>query len=239
LGALYRKRCLKKGFNIWDLKVLQLKTFEDGVNPIKAPVEKPTIVVIKPEFSAIVLGSTQFSDAWSFSGIPIVKRNTGGSAVFIKKAQFGWVELYIPFVLAAGLKPKETFLKVGTAFKNAFGNLGLKNISIYHKQEIFNGIAKVLCFASRAKGEVVESSNEKKILGLSQRRTREFIKIQSGFMNVYDPEFHVDLYKFLSKEPKVSKIVEFEITEMAQPIMLDAFEVGQELKKTLFETLGF
>jgi hypothetical protein len=26
---------------------------------------------------------------------------------------------------------------------------------------------------------------------------------------------------------------------MAQPIMLDAFEVGQELKKTLFETLGF
>lgn len=135
-----------------------------------------------PSRPAIVLGSSQ-SDAdvdaefCRAHGFDVVRRRSGGGAVFVHPTESLWVDLVIPVgdpmwsndVGAA-------MLWVGRAWCDALTAAGMDGLGVHAGRFEPNDWSTTLCFAGRGTGEVFQG--ERKVVGISQRRTRDFARFQ-------------------------------------------------------------
>lgn len=215
-------------------------SFKDVLAPEKVNINQPKICVINPKFSAIILGSSQTLPDVKFKDFEFIKRNTGGGAVVVKEGEFGWIDIYLPTNLIAEIDPNYLFVKVGNAFLSSLKRLNHLNLGLWQNQSIFGKVGKTLCFASRVKGEIIQDKSPfKKIVGFSQRRTREFVKIQAGYMFNFDPGLYLELYEFLNNEKELSEQVINEITLMADCLCQDPEHLAGLLVNYLPIWLGF
>lgn len=164
--------------------------------PLPAPTSR-AVWVCDPVGRALVLGSAQGDGvvdaaACAGAGVDVVRRRSGGGVVFVAPEELLWVDLLLP----AG-DPLwsddvgEAFLWVGDAWSGALRDLGL--VTTVHRGGLEHSRwSSLVCFAGLGPGELTDPAG-RKVLGLSQRRTRDGARFQCAALQRWDPWSLVDL----------------------------------------------
>lgn len=137
--------------------------------------------------STLVLGSAQrVSDVndrvAGALGIAVVKRRSGGGAVLLVPGEFVWLDLVIPAGDALWEDDiGKAMVWVGELWQRSLADIGVSG----EVCDVAGGgdgrWARQVCFAGIGRGEVVvgDESGERKVVGVSQRRTRAAARFQS------------------------------------------------------------
>jgi lipoate-protein ligase A len=164
-----------------------LHAFEPPTQPV------PTLVVGEVTAPALVLGSTQpETDAdperARAGGYEIVRRRSGGGSVWLVPGGQVWVDVWIP----AG-DPRwdddvaRAAVPIGEAWRAALVELGIGTGLRVHTGGVEpRPWSALVCFAGIGPGEVLDF-DDRKWVGISQRRTREWIRLQTMAHRIWDP----------------------------------------------------
>ena len=174
--------------------------------PPKLP--ERTVRVLETQSTALVIGSSQRSSDIDWHSacsldVSIVRRSSGGGAVLLVPDQHVWIDVWLPFgdelwrddVVAAADW-------LGDAFALALTDAQLSSVWVYRGPVSGGALSEVVCFLGRGPGEVF--SGDKKVVGVSQRRTRDWIRFQT----VLHRRFPAELTAALLAVPVDSEAVE-------------------------------
>ncbi len=170
----------------------------------------PALWVMAPTNSSLVLGSSQDDACIDYEyaeklDVGIARRRTGGGAVFVDPQTLFWVDLFIPRGhrlwnddIGAGS------IWMGGVWKEALGSLGVDS-HMHDRPFVKDLLAELVCFGGRAPGELLIGG--KKILGISQRRTRKGVRFQCALALGWRPEEWVNLFTNASTKDLESAIL--------------------------------
>jgi lipoate-protein ligase A len=157
---------------------------------------------LQPDDPALVLGSRQSADIADAGecgrlGVSIVKRRSGGGAVLVVPDQLVWVDI----VAAHGMAPDDvrgSMIWAGEIWQRALAPFvaDAADLTVHAGSMITTPWSELVCFAGLGPGEV--SLDDRKLVGLSQRRTRHGVRIQG---TLYVAPQTIDLARLL-REPK-------------------------------------
>lgn len=146
---------------------------------------------LAPTMPAVVLGSTQSSDDVDAAraadlGVEVARRRSGGGAVWVAPDDPVWIDIWIPRhdpwwtddVQAA-------FAPVGHAWVRALERFAVDGLAVHDGPLLCPTGSRQVCFASVGPGEVVHGSA--KVVGISQRRTRDGARFQCAVHRRWDP----------------------------------------------------
>lgn len=157
-------------------------------------VEGRTVVVQEVTGPALVIGSTQdvggvAVDRLVESGIDLVRRRSGGGAVLLRPDDHVWVDLVVGVEdpLAEADVERATWW-VGAAWAAALVPPAVDPAAVHVRRRGLSDrdAGRVACFAAVGPGEVVVDG--RKVLGISQRRTRTGTRFQCVAYRVWDPQ---------------------------------------------------
>lgn len=152
-----------------------------------------SVTFCEVERPALVLGSTQLSTdvdeaATAAAGADVVRRRSGGGAVLVEPGRTMWVDVVVP----AGdtlwqADVGRSFWWLGDAWAAALASLGVADagIQVHRGPLISSRWSSMVCFAGLGPGEV--SAGGAKVVGISQRRTREGALFQCAVALAWDP----------------------------------------------------
>lgn len=120
----------------------------------------------EPTDTQLVLGRAQKTD------IQGIRRASGGGAVLVAANEIVWFDVVVPVddVLHDTDVMRASWW-LGDAVARALAHAGIAAGQVYRGNHIDRGLPKSVCFAGLGPGEV--TIGEKKIFGISQKRTRE------------------------------------------------------------------
>jgi lipoate-protein ligase A len=183
--------------------------------------------VIRP---ALLLGSAQPAGdvdeaAAARAGVEVVRRRTGGGAVLVEPGAALWLDVYLsPGDPLWEADVGRAFHWLGAAWTEALGALGFD--ARWHAGAIQHSVwSRKVCFAGVGPGEVLVG--ERKVVGLSQRRTREFTLFQCCALLTWNPGALLDLL-VLSEEEKAAA---------AGPVAVAAVGIGADVGPALADAL--
>jgi lipoate-protein ligase A len=159
------------------------------------------VEVLEVERAALVLGSTQSrSDvdehAVAAAGAEVVRRRSGGGAVLLVPGESVWIDVEIPRGDARWVDDvSRSFDWLGTAWRSALAELGV-DARPHRGALVVTRWSRVVCFGGVGPGELLVDG--RKLVGISQRRTREGARFQCVVHRRWDPTSLVDL---LALEP--------------------------------------
>lgn len=159
--------------------------------------------VVEVTRPALVLGSTQPAGdvdeaAAARAGVEVVRRRSGGGAVLLAPGETLWLDVVIP----AGdplWSPDvgRAFHWLGRAWTEALRRLGL--VASWHDGPMqHTPWSRRVCFAGLGPGEVLVEG--RKVVGLSQRRTRGAALFQCCALLRWDPGNLLDLLALTPEE---------------------------------------
>jgi lipoate---protein ligase len=139
----------------------------------------------------LVLGSTQRTDIVDRfevhdRGIEVARRHGGGGAVFLEPGNHLWVDAWIP--RADPLWQRDVLgaaAWVSDWWRRALSRSGLVGLHAHSGRSEPGDLGDLICFAGRGAGEVFWSG--RKVVGLSQWRSREGSLFSSCAYAVWDP----------------------------------------------------
>lgn len=147
---------------------------------------------------AVILGSTQPEttiDAGraAAAGVDVARRPSGGGAVLVVPGEAIWADVFLP----AGdpLWSDDVgvaFHWLGRAWAEALARVGVP-ARTHEGPMRHTPWSKLVCFAGLGPGEVLEATSGRKVVGLSQRRTRTHARFQCCALLRWDPVALVDL----------------------------------------------
>jgi lipoate-protein ligase A len=150
--------------------------FADG------PVSAPQVWICVVDRPAIVLGSRQTPElldlpACERAGLEIVRRRSGGGAVLLRPGAMVWIDLVLPH----GAAPDDirgSMIWAGRCWTDALVELGAatRDLRLHDGGMVCAPWSNLVCFAGVGPGEVLVG--DRKLLGLSQRRSRNGVRIQ-------------------------------------------------------------
>jgi len=157
--------------------------------PIPDPPGR-AVWVCEPTGPALVLGSAQPDDrvdraACAAAGIDVVRRHSGGGAVLVMPGEVLWVDVVVP--VGDGLWEGDVgraFHWVGEAWAAALGELGVA-AEVHRGPLERSRWSSDVCFAGLGPGEVTVEG--RKVVGMSQRRTRSAARFQCAALGRWDP----------------------------------------------------
>jgi lipoate-protein ligase A len=154
------------------------------------PVER-AVHVFDVERPALVLGSTQAdavadAGACRAAGVEVVRRRSGGGAVLLDPDDVVWVDVELP-------RPDPLWVDdvgraawwVGEAWVGALGELGVGGLEVHRRSLERGRWGELVCFAGLGPGEV--TGGGRKVVGLSQRRSRSGARFQCAVPRRWDP----------------------------------------------------
>ena len=150
--------------------------------------------VFEVERPALVLGSVQpdhdVDDGAAFAvGVEVVRRRSGGGAVLVEPGAIAWIDLVVPrhdelwhddVAVAAEW--------VGEAWTAALAAVDRPGGVVHRGGLVRTALAPVVCFAGTGPGEVLVDG--RKVVGVSQRRTRAGARFQCSVPLAWDAERH-------------------------------------------------
>jgi lipoate-protein ligase A len=150
-----------------------------------------TMTVLEVDRPALVLGSTQPDDhvdaaACAATGVDVVRRRSGGGAVLLLPGRSVWVDVTITRddpLWDDDVGRAAHWL--GRAWAAAVTTLGVDEPVVHTGAVIESGWSRRVCFAGIGPGEVLAGG--RKLVGLSQRRTRDGARFQCALHRVWDP----------------------------------------------------
>jgi len=143
---------------------------------------------------ALVLGTAQPDaivnrDACATAGVDVVRRHSGGAAVLLVPGEVAWFDLIIPRGHPRWLDD------VGRAAwwigEAAVVALGTPHSLVHRGPMVRSAWSSLVCFAGLGPGEVTVEGQ--KLLGISQRRTRDGARFQCLVHRRWDPRLLVSL----------------------------------------------
>lgn len=172
----------------------------------QSPVEEcrtRLVTLCRVSRPALVLGSTQAeSDVdrrhAAAAGIEVTRRRSGGGAVLVVPGQLAWVEVRIertdPLWEA---DVGRAFWWLGDIWAGALAGLGVRAAPEVHRgSPATTRWSSLVCFAGLGPGEV--TAGGAKVVGLSQRRTREAATFSCAALLSWAP---LDLLDLLDLSP--------------------------------------
>lgn len=133
---------------------------------------------------ALVLGSAQSDsvadhDACARAGVEIVRRRSGGGAVLLLPDKCGWLDVVVPrddplWDDDIG----ESMWWLGDLWSDALVALGCDDVAVHHGPLQHTPWSRLVCFDGLGAGEVTIGGH--KAVGISQRRTRHWARLQSS-----------------------------------------------------------
>jgi lipoate-protein ligase A len=159
------------------------------------PAER-TVSLLTPTAPALVLGSTQGDEVVDRArareaGLDVVRRRTGGGAVLVRPEELWWVELFVP--VGDGLWRDDVaraFDWVGEVWREALHSLGVDARS--HRGALpGTRWSRLVCFAGVGPGELLVDG--RKVVGISQRRTRGGARFACAALRRWDADALVSL----------------------------------------------
>ncbi len=169
----------------------------------------PSVWIMSPTDCCLVLGSSQDDACVDYAyaeqrDIGIARRTTGGGAVLVDPQELLWVDLFVPrdhFLWKDDIHEASNWL--GKIWQSALGALGVDS-QLHDGPFQRTAIAELICFAGCGPGELLIEN--KKILGISQRRTREGVRFQSALALEWKPENWISLFDAAAIENMESAI---------------------------------
>jgi lipoate-protein ligase A len=141
---------------------------------------------------ALVLGSTQPAssvdeEACAAAGIDVVRRRSGGGAVLVVPGEVLWVDVIVP--AGDGLWDDDVGRAVhwlGDAWVRALAAVGVADADVHRDGLVATPWSSRVCFAGLGPGEVTQAG--RKVVGISQRRTRAAARFQCAVLASWDAE---------------------------------------------------
>ena len=170
---------------------------------VAGPVAGRVAHAYQPEDRAVVLGSGQPGDsvdqqACAASGAQVVRRRSGGGAVLVEPGGLVWVDLVV-----ASTDPLwcadvgQSAWWVGEAWAAALSRAGTGGLEVWNGPMQRREWSSLVCFAGLAGGEVTGAGG-RKVVGISQRRTRHGSLFQCACLLRWAP---ADLLSLLALSP--------------------------------------
>lgn len=160
----------------------------------RRPVPDPAtrlVWVLEAVRPALVLGSTQATDlvdvevARAFD-VAVVRRRSGGGAVLVVPGNTVWIDVVVP----AG-DPLwrddvgEAAHWLGETWRATLDELGLPGADVHKGPLACGPLGRLVCFGAVGAGEVTLGG--RKLVGVSQRRTRGAARFQSALYREWEP----------------------------------------------------
>ncbi len=139
----------------------------------------------------VVLGSTQrdsevVNESVTSRGLMIAHRHSGGGAVFLHPDDSVWIDITIPRADPLWVDDvSKSMVWLGDVFVGAL-SAQLPNLEVYRGEYTNTPEARAVCFAGLAPGEVLQG--DRKVVGISQRRTREGARFQCVLYRTWIPD---------------------------------------------------
>jgi lipoate-protein ligase A len=140
---------------------------------------------------ALVLGSSQRDDiaeaaALAAAGVELVHRRSGGGAVLLVPGEVVWADVVVPAdddlwdddIGRAGHWLGDTWVR-------ALAACGVGSTAVHRDRLVEAPWSRLVCFAGLGPGEV--TAGGRKVVGISQRRTRRWARFQCALYRRWDP----------------------------------------------------
>lgn len=153
-----------------------------------------------PSRDALVLGSTQEAslvdeDQCRRQGVDVVRRRSGGGVVLLERGGHLWLDVVIPSTHP--LWERDVTVSsfwLGEVWQVALTGVGLDSLVQHRSRLETSPQSALVCFAGRGPGEIFRATGEK-VVGISQRRTRNHARFQCAVSVRWDPERLVSLLR--------------------------------------------
>ena len=190
----------------WELRRLVGDAQALHAEPIPEPARRAAWV-LEATGPALVLGSTQGSelvdlDAARELGVTVAKRRSGGGVVLVEPGNTVWVDV----VVSAGdplwdYDVGRAARWVGRAWQAALADLGIGATDVHAGPLACGPLGRLVCFGTVGAGEVITPGRSggtaavRKVVGISQRRTRAAARFQCAAYTSWDPAALVRLLR--------------------------------------------
>jgi lipoate-protein ligase A len=164
----------------------------------------PAVRLLTTTDLAVVLGSAQPEDhvdpeRAAAHHMTIVRRRSGGGAVLVGPGLTVWIDLIVP----AGDRLWDDDVGraswwVGEAWAAALASVGLPGGEVWRGAQVRSPWSARVCFAGLGAGEVTMGG--RKLVGISQRRTRAGALFQCAAPIIWDPGLLLDVLRWLPEE---------------------------------------
>ena len=192
-------------------------------------VIEPTVWWFDITSSALVLGSSQRIeqidlDGCERAGIDVVRRRSGGGAVLLQPGDAIWVDVLLPAADPRWINDiGQSACWLGDVWQKALRSLDVEGTTVHRSAMVRTTWSDHVCFAGIGGGEVVLDG--RKVVGISQRRTRAGARFQCALYRHWRPEAHVPL--FVSPGPTVADLDDLAVEVTATPeAVMSAFETA-------------
>ncbi len=156
-----------------------------------AGVELWSFTVERP---AIVLGPRQTSevldvDACRAAGVEIATRQSGGGLVLLEPGAVEWVDIVVPPTSPWWTDDVlEALVRCGQVWHDAVSAGGAGGrLGVYEGRLRRDALSDLICFAGLGAGEITDAAGGK-LVGLSQRRTRDGARVQGVIHRRWNPD---------------------------------------------------
>ena len=176
----------------WSVRRLRGSAASLHAEPLPADPGR-AVWVLDATGPALVLGSTQGpdlvdADEAAARGVEVVRRRSGGGAVFVDPATTAWVDLVIPAGDPLWHDDVGRAARwVGEAWRAALAELDVAPVEVHTGALACGPLGRLVCFGTVGAGEVT-LADRRKVVGISQRRTRFAARFQCAAYTRWDPE---------------------------------------------------
>jgi lipoate-protein ligase A len=154
---------------------------------------------LTPTRPALVLGSSQRRDvvderALDASGAELVRRHSGGGAVLLVPGEVSWADVVLP----AGDPLWDDDVGrsahwLGSVWATVAAGFGLDGADVHGGGMVRTPWSGLVCFAGVGPGEV--QADGRKLVGISQRRTKRWARFQCAVYRRWDPAALIGLLR--------------------------------------------
>ncbi|WP_158296515.1 lipoyl protein ligase domain-containing protein [Nocardioides albidus] len=171
--------------------------------PIPDDLAEAEVWSFEPDGPALVLGSAQDhttadAAATAAAGVDVVRRRSGGGAVHVDPARCVWLDVVVPRHDPRWSDDlRESVYWLGEAWRRALATLGVES-ELYRGGLEQTPWGRLVCFAALGPGEVLVEG--RKLVGISQRRTKAGARFQCIAYDHWDPFDVLDLLQMTSAD---------------------------------------
>jgi lipoate-protein ligase A len=181
----------------WSVERHRGSAVDFHARPLPDPPDR-AVWVFEVDRPALVLGSAQPEsdvdlDRVAAAGVELVRRRSGGGAVLLVPGEVLWVDVVVP---RADPQWHDDVGRaswwLGETWRRALASLGWET-DVHRGPMVRSNWSSLLCFSGVGPGEVM--AGERKVVGLSQRRTRAAARFQCAVYRRFDGEALLDLLR--------------------------------------------